>query len=76
MTNDNRRQFATHFCGFRRGNSVQTGECKGNIDEFFADLAADPILKDGLTYAVHIRADAVSRMRVPAWRNQAVLDHH
>ncbi len=55
--------------------SGDESEWKANIDEFFAHLKADPILKDGLSYSVYIRADGVSRVHVPAWRDQAVLDH-
>lgn len=48
---------------------------RANIDKFFAHIRADPILRDGLQYHVYTRPDGISRVHVPNWRDQAVLDH-
>lgn len=48
---------------------------RSNIETFFAHIRADPILREGLHYAVFVRPDGISRVHVPNWRDQSVLDH-
>jgi hypothetical protein len=45
------------------------------IETFLGHVRADPVLADGLTYAVFVREDGKARVHVPVWRDQAVLDH-
>ena len=45
------------------------------VETFLAEIGADPVLRDGLTYQVFVRPDGRARLHVPHWRDEAVLAH-
>jgi hypothetical protein len=44
------------------------------IETFFANIAADPEISKGFTYQVFVRDDGVTRLHIPVWRDQSVLE--
>ena len=46
-----------------------------SIESFHENIAADEVLRDGFTYQVFVREDGTTRVHVPVWRDESVLEH-
>jgi hypothetical protein len=44
------------------------------VQTFLGHIRADPILAAGISYAVFVRDDGKSRLHVPTWKDQDVLE--
>lgn len=45
------------------------------IETFLGQVDDDPVLREGFSYHVYLRPDGISRVHVPVWRDEAVLEH-